>query len=202
MRLKSFAFPMMFSCLLLTACGDDDAQPPDDNEVITTVTLEFAPMGGGATVSASFRDADGDGGDPPTIDPINLTVGTYDVRVRFLNELEDPAEEITEEVMDESDQHQVFFTGAAINGPATNNPSAPLTHTYADMDANQLPIGLANRIVAATGTGQLTVTLRHMPPVNDTAVKTAATTDQVKSGGLTSIGGSTDVSVNFTATIP
>ena len=33
--------------------------------------------------------------------------------MRFLNELEDPAEDITEEVEDESDQHQVFFTGTA-----------------------------------------------------------------------------------------
>ncbi|MGE0400292.1 MAG: hypothetical protein AB7T06_26495 [Kofleriaceae bacterium] len=202
MRLMTLASTLLLFSSLTLGCGDDGHSHGDDNEVITTVTLDFAPMGGGTAVSASFRDDDGDGGNAPTIDPINLTNGTtYNLSVRFLNELETPAEEITEEVMDESDQHQIFLTGTAVNGPATNNPTAPLTHTYTDMDANGLPIGLSNRIVAATGTGQLTLTLRHMPPVNDQPVKVAGLADQVKTGGVAAIGGSTDVSVTFMATV-
>jgi hypothetical protein len=160
-------------------------------------------MGGGADVIAAFDDPDGDGGNPPTVTPISLMNGkTYTLAVRFQNKLESPPEEITDEVRDEGDEHQVFLTGTAVNGPATNNAGAPLTHTYADMDANGLPIGLSNMIAAATGTGQLTLTLRHMPPVNDQAVKVANLAGQVKTGGIDSIGGDTDVQVNFMVTVP
>lgn len=179
---------------LLAACGDDGTpqQPP---ELITTVTLDFVPMGGGATVTASFIDADGDGGNPPVIAPINLTAGiTYTTGARFLNGLETPPEDITLEIADESDEHQVFFTGTAIGGP--------LTHSYLDMDANGFPIGLSNRFAIARGTGTLIVTLRHLPPVNGTAVKTADLAAQVQAGGFAAIGGSSDASVTFMVTVP
>lgn len=187
----------------VVACSDDDGGTQNENEVITTVTLSFAPMGGGAAVTAAFDDPDGDGGGAPVIDPINLAAGTmYTATVRFQNKLETPPEEITEEVTDESDQHQIFFTGTAVNGPASNQPGAPLTHAYADTDANGLPIGLSNTITAATGTGQLTLTLRHLPPVNDTPAKTAALAMQVQSGGFAALAGETDAQVNFTVTVP
>jgi hypothetical protein len=205
MKTLSLASALLLGLSLVTAaCGDDgEVDPGEDNEVITTVTLDFAPMGGGAVVSASFRDDDGDGGAAPTIDPVALTAGTtYTLSVRFLNELETPAEEITEEVEDESDQHQVFLTGSAVIGPATANTTGPLTHTYADTDANGNPIGLDNTIVAAAGTGDLTVTLRHMPPVNDVEQKVAGLADDVKTGGIASLPGNTDVSVDFDVTVP
>ena len=203
MRLAhTFALTSLLSLSTLAACGDDGAEP-DDNEVITTVALSFAPMGGGAAVTAAFDDPDGDGGAAPTIDDIALTAGTtYTLTVRFQNKLEDPPEEITDEVRDEGFQHQLFFTGTAVNGPASAQPAAPLTHTYADMDSNGLPVGLTDTIVAARGGGQLTVTLRHMPEVNGQAVKTATAADDVKRGGFAAIGGSTDVQVDFDVTVP
>lgn len=186
---------------LLAACGDDGGTI-NAQEVITTVSLSFAPMGGGDPVVADFDDPDGDGGAAPTVDPVSLTAGTtYTLTVRFLNKLETPPEEITDEVRDESDEHQIFLTGTAINGPATSTPSAPLTHTYGDTDANGLPIGLTNTIVAASGTGTLTLTLRHMPPVNGTAVKTASTAADVRAGGVASIGGETDAQVDYPVTV-
>ena len=154
-------------------------------------------------MTAAFKDADGDGGNAPTIDPINLVAGTqYTTTAKFLNELETPVADITLEVKDEGDQHQVFLTGTAVNGPASNQPTAPLTHTYSDTDVNGLPIGLSNNIAAKAGTGMLTLTLRHMPPVNGAAVKVAGLADMVKASGLVAIGGETDVSVNFVVTVP
>jgi hypothetical protein len=185
--------------LAIAACGDDGTIP-DNNEVITTVALGFTPTGGAATVF-EFDDADGPGGAAPMIDPIAIAPGTSTLTIRFLNRLEDPPEEITDEVDDESDQHQLFFTGTAVNGPATNNPGAPLTQTYADTDSNGLPVGLDNTITATAGTGTLTVTLRHLPPINGTAVKVPDLAAQVKAGGVESIGGSTDASVTFTVTV-
>jgi hypothetical protein len=199
-------FPSTILCasllFLVPACGGDDDGGGNENEVITTVVLTFTPAAGGAPLTFEVDDPDGDGGAAPTIDPISLPAGSYTLRVGFQNRLETPAEDIGEEVSDEAAEHQIFLTGTAVNGPATNQASAPLTHAYADTDTNGLPVGLANTITAATGSGNLTVTLRHMPPVNDTAVKTANVAMQVRSGGIASIGGSTDVSVTFPVTVP
>jgi len=185
----------------LVAC-DEQAANGNEGEVITTVTLSFTPSGGGAAVTATFDDLDGDGGDPPVIDPLNLADGTtYTATVQLSNKLEDPPEDITLEVADESYEHQLFFTGTAVNGPANEEPGAPLAHGYADADANGLPIGLANTMVATTGSGQLTVTLRHLPPVNDVAAKTADVAVQVKESGFVAIGGQTDVQVSFVTTV-
>jgi len=192
----------LFAILLLAACGDDGGGTINPPEVITTVTLTFTPGALGTTVIAEFDDPDGDGGDPPTIDPIDLVDGaTYTLTVGFENRLEDPPEDITVEVEDEGDEHQIFFTGTAVDGPASDQPGAPLTHSYDDQDANGLPIGLSNTIVAATGTGELTVTLRHMPPVNETPTKTADSAMQVSEGGFSAIGGETDAQVDFDVTV-
>jgi hypothetical protein len=120
--------------------------------------------------------------------------------VKFLNRLATPEEDITAEVNDEATNHMLFFTGTAVDGPASNHPGAPLTQSYADMDANGLPIGLANTIVASAGAGPFTVTLRHMPP-EEPPVKSADTAMQVKTSGFDMIGGSTDASVDFMVTV-
>lgn len=184
----------------LAACGDP-GDPLNEGEVITTVTLTFTPEGGGTPVIAEFDDPDGDGGDPPVVDAIELTAGTYTLGVGFENRLEDPPEDITVEVADESDAHQIFVTGTAVDGPASDQPGAPLAHAYADSDSNGLPIGLENSVTATAGTGELTVTLRHLPPVNDTAVKTADLAAEVKDGGFAAIGGETDAQVTFMVTV-
>jgi hypothetical protein len=198
MSLKSLAL-VTVSAGLLAACGDDGGDGENDNEVITTVILNFTPTSG-TPVVATFNDPDGDGGAAPTVDPVNLTPGTYTLTVQFQNRLAMPQEEITDEVRDEQNFHLLLFTGTAVVGPATTNTTGPLMQSYADMDHNGLPIGLTDNIVASAGTGQLTVTLRHMPP-EEPPVKSADTVMQVKSGGVDSIGGSTDAQVNFTVTV-
>lgn len=182
----------------LAACGDDGGST-NENEVITTVILNFAKPGGSPVV-ATFNDPDGDGGASPTVDPVNLTPGNYTLTVQFQNRLVSPPEEITEEVDGEHNVHLLLFTGTAVVGPATTNTTGPLMQTYADMDDNGLPVGLTNTIVGSAGTGQLTVTLRHMPP-EEPPVKSSSTLMDVKTGGIDSIGGSTDAQVNFAVTV-
>ncbi|MGE0545733.1 MAG: hypothetical protein AB7O24_11390 [Kofleriaceae bacterium] len=196
----------IISCTALAAlvihagCGDEGGSI-NENEVITTVMLSFVPPTGDP-ITAEFDDPDGDGGAAPMVDPVNLVAATsYALTVRFQNRLEDPAEEITDEVSQESHNHLLLFTGTAVVGPATSNTTGPLTHSYGDSDANGLPIGLRNTIVAASGTGQLLVTLRHMPP-EQPPVKSATTVDDVKANGIDAIGGSTDAQVSFDVTVP
>jgi hypothetical protein len=188
--------------LLFTgACKDvegDDHDHDHENEVITTVVLAFTPAGGGSELVFEWADPENDGS--PVIDDVVLSdAEDYTLSVSFLNELEDPAEDITVEVNDESDQHQVFFTGTGVEGPATGaNPGAVIEHAYADTDGNGLPVGLDNDIVTrAVGTGELTVTLRHMPAENDQAVKVDGAAEDVAEGGFGAIGGDNDAQVTF-----
>jgi len=198
MNWKSMSFAVM-SSVVFAACGGDDGGSTNENEVITTVVLNFAPATG-SPVIATFNDPDGDGGQAPTIDPVNLTPGNYTLTVQFQNRLVNPLEEITDEVRQEQNFHLLLFTGTAVVGPATTNTTGPLMQSYADMDGNGFPVGLTDTIVAGAGTGQLTVTLRHMPP-EEPPVKSSSTVMQVKTGGVDSIGGSTDAQVNFMVTV-
>lgn len=186
--------------LLASACGDPGGGE-NANELITRVELTFTPTTGPALMFR-FDDDDGDGGSPGMSEPITLTAGTtYELTLSFLNALETPPEDITLEVHDEAVQHQVFFTGSAVVGPATTNTAGPLTQRYGDTDDNGLPIGLTSMIVTSAGTGDLVVTLRHMPP-EEPPPKSADSAMQVAAGGFSTIGGSSDAQVTFAVTVP
>jgi len=187
----------------LSACFDVENPDEGDNEeeVITRVALTFTPDGGGDAVVAAFADPENDG--DPTIDPITLAVGTtYALALTFENQLADPVEDITAEVADEGDEHQVFIYGPAVQGPATgDNPDHVVTHAYADEDAAGLPIGLDNTVVAAAaGTGDFKVMLRHLPAEGGVAVKVEGLAETFAVDG-NAIAGDADVDVTFPLTV-
>ena len=201
-----YASSIFFALLiaLAPACADhdhDDHEHTHENEVFTTITLTFTPGNGDAPIVASWADPEADGS--PVIDPINLTNGeTYTVTVQFFNELEDPAEEMTPEVLDENDEHQVFFYGAGVSGPSSDSADAVVAQAYDDEDGNGFPVGLSNTFEAVNaGTGTMSVLLRHMPTVNGATVKTATLGDVLKAEGITALPGSTDINVDFVVTV-
>jgi hypothetical protein len=182
------------------ACGDDDPTgPTNPNEVITTITLTMTPAGGGTPITATWDDPDGDGGNAPSIDPITLQNGTnYTTAVTIFNKLANPTQEVTPEIFAERDEHQLFYTGTAVKGPATSNTDTIIEQVHTDQDTNGFPIGLSTTInTVKVGTGVMTVTLRHMPLVNGNTVKTATLADTVKTSGLTALPGSNDFSIDF-----
>jgi hypothetical protein len=169
--------------LLAVSCSNDDNGPVNEEEVITTVTTTLT--GGGQVITLNSRDLDGDGPNAPTITVSgNLTANTtYAGEVLFLNETVSPADNITLEVEEEGVDHQVFY----------QLPAALGTVTYTDVDLNGKPIGLAFTLTTGNaGTGNLTVTLRHLP--NKSA-------SGVASGDITNAGGATDASVTYPVTI-
>ena len=174
-----FVIPTLFS----TSCSNDDA-PVNEEEVITTVTTTLS--GGGQIITLTSRDLDGDGPNAPVVSVSgNLVAGrTYSGYTIFLNELENPAEDITGEVEEGGTDHQVFY----------QLPSSIGTVTYSDTDTNGRPVGLNFTLVAGTAgsTGTLTVTLRHLP--NKTA-------SGVSSGNITNAGGNTDAAVTFSLAV-
>lgn len=184
--------------------GCPDIENPDDTlndgEVITTVELTFTPTAGAPLV---FSHADPENDGAPVIDPIVLPIGAYTLGVRFLNELEDPAEDITVEVEAEGDQHQVLVYGSGVQSEATGDNAAALAVIGSDdEDENGLPVGLAHTVDATSaGTAELQVMLRHLPPENGTAAKTDTVAADFASGGSTAIGGEVDADVTFPFTV-
>ena len=211
-KLNKLFLLALFPSMMLIGCGDDvghddhdhdhEGHDHDPNEVMTTLKLTFTANSDGSSFVASWADPENDGS--PVIDDIKLTNGeTYTVTFSVLNELEEPAEDITPEITDEMDEHQIFFTGSAVVGPAQkDNTDAVVEHTYEDSDNNGLPIGLTNSFLATqTGNGVPSVLLRHMPPVNGNAVKVAGLADVMDSGSATDLPGSTDINVDFNVTV-
>jgi hypothetical protein len=189
---------IFLASLVLTACSGVENPDGEDNEneVISTITLTFAPAAGDPLVFA-WTDPENDGS--PVIDPIVLAdADDYTLSVAFTNDLAEPPEDITAEIDAESDEHQLFFTGTAVSGPAGVGAAAVLTHAYADTDADGAPVGLVNNVVTTgTGTGTLIVTLRHLPPQNDTPVKTSTLAEDVATGGIAALPGASDAQVTF-----
>lgn len=197
--------------LVALAGGCEDA-PTHDNqaELITTVQLEFLPQGGGAPVVASWRDTDGMGGVSGTVDPVVLTQGvTYALNVAFLDESWEPAEDITEEIREESEEHLVLVYGPAVLGPASSSATAILEHSYADAESDyvvnaegeDLPVGLRNVVVAtAAGSGELMIMLRHLPALNEQPLK-QATIPALLAAGDPNVPGDIDADVSFPVTV-
>ena len=177
---------------------DDDDEHGDHLFMITTVTLRFEPRGGGDTIYANWADPENDGS--PVIDDITLRVGEdYDLEVGFLNESEDPAEDVGPEIRDGQDEHQIFVTGPAVRGPATDSAAdAIVEHAYADEDMNGLPLGLQNTITTlSTGSGEMEITLRHLPDEDGNSIKFADLAQEVAEDGFSAIGGANRVQVTF-----
>ena len=103
----------MFSAILASlfiACEKDDPIIPNEEELITTLEYTLKPEGGGDDILFSFKDIDGDGGDEPIILTSPLAANTtYTGTLNLLNESETPAESITEEILEEDEDHQFFF---------------------------------------------------------------------------------------------
>ena len=164
--------------------------PVNENELITTLTLSYLKVEqDGEPVAAepvvfSWRDADGPGPGAPVVDDVILDANaTYEMTITLLDESKTPAENISDEILQEDEEHQFFFSVSGIDAIVM----------YNDEDGNAKPIGLQNTFqTGAAGTGTLGVILRHEPDKNGTGVE---------SGNPANAGGETDLEVSFPATI-
>ncbi len=181
-NLKLISLLAVFT-LFFISCSDDDENPDpvNEEEVITTMNVTLTPIGGGTTITLQSQDLDGDGPNDPVITISgNLAASTtYNGAIELLNETETPAEDITIEVAEEDDEHQFFFS-------VTGSLSGV---NYADQDGDGNPVGLAFSLeTGAAGTGVLGVTLRHEPK-------------KPNDGTLSDAGGETDIAQNFNLTV-
>lgn len=193
------------SASALGACGgDESADDHHESEVITTVTLSFHADSDDTSFVATWDDPDGDGGEAPSIDPIELAAGeTYRVDVGFEYRLESPPEDITEEIREEADEHQLFFLGSAFVLADTSTQSAPLlVHRYLDEDEGGRPVGLSSEVQTnAPGSGTWTLVLRHLPAVHGAPQKVAGLAEQARTEGVSALPGESDVHISFPVTV-
>lgn len=180
LKMMALALTTIFT---LNSCSNDDS-PVVEEELITTLTATF--VGGGQTITLTSRDADGDGPNAPVINVSGNFAAetTYSGSVQFLNELVNPAENITEEIEEKDLEHQIFYQ---ISNSLGN-------FTYSDFDTDGNPLGLEFTFTtgANPGTGFITITLRHLPNKNASGVS---------EGNITNAGGSTDIEVTFPVVI-
>lgn len=200
MRLKAFATAFLFLLVPMLSGCDDDPEPKKEavTEMITKVTLTFRPLGLGLPVIATATDPDGEGVQDLIVDgPIELTPGTsYSLTIELFNELadpNDPAYNITQEVLEEADEHMFFFSWTndifsepVGNGNIDNRSDAV---AYEDEDPNGLPLGLVTSwtTVEESKSGSFRILLKHQP--------------ELKNETSTSSVGETDLDITFTVNI-
>ena len=167
--------------LFITSCKKDSVEAADENELITSVKLNFT--NGGVTQTFAYSDPDGDGGKVPTVATVSLKANTtYTLTIEILDESKNPVSNITDEVSAEKDEHLFVYTPS---------PATLLTYTYGDKDSRNFNVGLTGSVKTGTmATGKLKVQLRHQPAVNG---------NPTKDGTVTA--GSDDVNIDFNVAI-
>lgn len=189
MKTLLYTIAVLFMLLLSSCKRDKDSvkTPPNGNgqELITTVKVILTNVANSSDVrTVEFNDLDGPGGNAPTIGSLTLAAGeVYEGEVILLDRTKVPEDSISNEVYEERDEHQFFYT---VSG-------ADLTITYesTDLDDNGVPLGLYPKFTVGptTGTGTFTVILKHQPGLKPTS----------GNGDITL--GDTDVEVTFDVTI-
>lgn len=143
----------------LSGCKKDSKAPENEEELITTITLTFTEINGPATHTYTFRDTDGPGGNAPSLnEQITLAPNkAYNCTILVLDESKSPAEDITDEIKSEADEHQFYFTPSNVN----------ITVSGEDKDGKGYPLGVKSvwTTGAASGPGTVKVTLKHKPGI-------------------------------------
>lgn len=151
--------------LSIIACEKDIRpleNPPmnEEEEVITTLQLIFVDSAGILPTQVfNFRDVDGPGGNNPVeFDTILLAQNTtYFTNLLLLNESVTPADTISNEVLEEAEDHIICYSPAGWNGNITRTDSDG-THE----------IGLQTKWkTTGISSGTVTVTLKHQHEVKN-----------------------------------
>ncbi len=157
--LSTFFLASLLSGSLFFSCKPDPVTPPEpgnEEEVITTLKLSFRDSADASNTStAVFKDVDGEGGQPPVVDTIRLDANkTYYAQVTLLDETKNPAADITEEIEEEANDHQLFY----------NISQGNIVVSYEDRDTNNppLPLGLKTKWrTGNSGNGSIQIILKH-----------------------------------------
>lgn len=166
---KPFMLALGALSLVVVSCKKDEVKPTDthehnDGELITTLELKFSGKGKvnkDTTFVVTFDDPDGDGGNSPIkFDQINLLKNSdYTVEVILLDKSKTPYDTISNEVLEEADDHLFFYS---------SNPLDLVKVAITDKDGNGKNLGLKSTWTTTNaGSGKMKVKLMHQPGVKD-----------------------------------
>ncbi len=164
-----------FTVLLLVvfiACKDDDMPPADPGKEVTDIDLVFNPVNGGAPLSFSATDPDGNGPEDVEVDPIILGAdNSYQLFIRVRNDIDNV--DLTETIKAEGSAHMLFFgfTDELFYQPEGNGNIDVTSDqvNYIDEDENGLPIGLITGWQTSGGAnGTLRIVLKDQSDMKST----------------------------------
>ena len=159
---------------------------PIDEQFITTVNIQLT-SDAGHEVNLTWQDLDGGDGPAEPVIAVSDTFNTnsnYSGNIVVLDERDSPAEDITQIILEESEDHQFFYSFS---------PGLDVTSQYSDEDSNGNPVGIQFTLATGSaGSGNFTVTLINQPN------KSAA---GVSDGDITNAGGETDIETTFSVVI-
>lgn len=145
--LRIFLLVLLTAGLFTVGCKDGGDDTIEEN--ITKVEVHL--VGGGINKEFKWEDADGDGGNAPSIEDIVILPNvTYTAHIHVY----DGANEITSEIEDEKNDHLFTFTATGAN----------LTFSDLSTDGDGKPFGLDSKWVSgAASTGSVNIKLYHEP---------------------------------------
>ena len=169
------------------SCESEDPEKENEGEVITDVTLKFQELNGSNALVGeilSFKASDPQGievGKTPTVQSISLTKGkNYQMTIEVTNSIE--GEDITQEILEEAEEHQFFFLGQVFD-------SSFFSIQYADAGGIALGVKTNVTVSASTGTNNssMRVVLRHDLDKNFPGVRNPNFANFVQAGGETDL---------------
>lgn len=183
-NMMKYALIAAIATVFFIACKKDEVITPTpvEQELITTLRLTVT-NNEGFNKTFIYKVENGFGSTTQGIvtkdDIVLASDKQYDVEVQLLNEKKTPAEDITEEVKAESNDHLFLFQSVPAAG------SGSITFSEGNKDGNGNAFNQKIKFKAGgAGTGAVTITLKHEP-----TDKAAATPDAA--------GGETDVEAVF-----
>ena len=153
-----------------------DLPTPIEESFISTVNIRLI-TDAQDEVNLTWQDLDNDGPNDPviTVSGEFNSNSEYFGSITVLNESEVPAENLTEQIIEEADEHQFFYQFSE---------GLDMTSQYSDQDSNGNPVGVQFTLVTGSaGSGDFTVELRHQP--------------MKPNNGLDDAGGETDIQISF-----
>ncbi len=150
---------------LFSACKKDDdnaanPNPTNEEELITTLRIYLTDS---AQISLpawyDYKDLDGDGGMDPVSDTIRLEAGkTYYANIILLDESKNPADSISNEILEEANDHLFVFE--------PHDAFFSVEITDRDTNSTALPIGLQSKWrTFQGGETHLHISLKHQPGI-------------------------------------
>lgn len=164
--------------MLISSCGitDHDHDHDHDHDYATTVIVTLVNQNNTSdTVKAIWKDLDGPGGAlPSVIDTISLqSNATYKGIIELYNESKSPKTNITLEILNDSYEHQFFFT------PSTTLANL-IDWSITDKDKNNLPIGLQFDVKTKIGdnqSGKINIVLSHYDSMTKDGIRKSLESD-------------------------